>query len=189
MSNAGRYGVNIGMGAASGAAAGTAAFPGIGTAIGGALGALGGGLSTLFQTSEEAKDKEKARQAYLQKQQENAGDDWERRYAAITGISNDPMYMAMSYKPYDAEKANADFDAAMPDDPPPNIGGLVSSLGQLGSTVGAASRQSAMQDQLGVAQINATKNPWQAFAGDPEDPMQKLLDQQRQAAWNRTGGW
>lgn len=51
------------------------------------------------------------------------------------------------------------------------------------------SRQSALADKLGTAQIQSSGNPWTAYADDPIDPMQELLERSRQAAWRRTGGW
>ena len=203
--SAGRYGVAIGTGAASGASIGAFGGP-IGAAIGAGLGGLAGGISTLLSSSDEAKERKrqldeynaqraKALEAYQQQQQQSSEDDWERRYASLTGISNDPMYIAQSYDPYDPKKAEADFnlragpEPTFPDEPTPNYGALAQSLGSLGSTVGGLSRQADMSDRLGTAQINSSKNPWTAYADDPIDPMQELLERAREAAQRRTGGW
>lgn len=187
--SAGRYGVSIGTGAAGGAGAGAAFGGPIGAVVGGGIGALGGALSTLLSSSDEAKQRQKALEAYKQQQLEASQNDWDRRWAAMTGISNNPAYLGLSYRPYDPQKAESDFNAHTPDEPTPNYGALVQSLGSLGGTVGALGRQSDLQDKLGLAQINATKNPWQADASTTDPGLEKLLEQARQAAWNRTGGW
>lgn len=158
MPSAGQWGVGIGTGALTGAGAGAFLGP-IGAGVGGALGAGAGFLSTLLSASDEAKEKKRqldaynaqqaqALEAYKRDQQKSAEDDWAQRYAAITGIGNDPMYIATHAKSYDPVQATADFNAhagappTFPDDPTPNYAGLISSAGQLGSTLGAASRQS-----------------------------------------------
>lgn len=183
--SAGRYGVSIGTGAAGGAGAGAAFGGPIGAVVGGGIGALGGALSTLLSSSDEAKQRKKALEAYKQQQLEAAQNDWDRRWVALTGGSE----LDLPLKPYDPNKAEADFNAHTPDEPTPNYGALVQSLGSLGGTVGALGRQSDLQDKLGLAQINATRNPWQADASTTDPGLEKLLEQARQAAWNRTGGW
>jgi hypothetical protein len=203
--SAGQYGVNIGKGALSGAAAGSFAGP-WGAAIGGVLGAAGGGISTLLTSSDEAKERKKqldayneqraqALQTYEHDQQQKYYDEWEQRYAQRTGANQDPMYVATHHKSYDPAQAEADFNAhagaapTFPDEPTPDFGGLLMSAGSLGTTVGTLNRQSALEDKLGAAQIQSSGNPWVAYAGESDDPMQQIVERARQAAWQRTGGW
>jgi len=204
--SAGRYGVNIGKGAAGGAVAGTSILPGWGTAIGAGVGAIAGGLSTLLQSSDEAKQKKKALEAYQrqreaewsaqQAQQIRASqDDYRRRMEAlIPGLAQDPMYIAQSYKPYqpqgyDPSQAEADFNAQMPDEPTPDYGGLVQSLGSLGSTVGTMSRQADAAERLGAAKIASSGNPWENYADSSDDPLEKILEEARRRSPGVTGAW
>lgn len=212
MANAGTYAVNIGTGAAGGAGIGTTILPGVGTAIGAGLGALAGGLQTLLSSSDEAKQRKKAKEEYERQraealrryteQQRNQNyDQWEHRNNALVGMftgknpEQDPMYIATHHDTFSPEQAEAEFNdragdaPTFPDDPPPNYGALIQSVGQLGGTLGTVARADALGDKLDLAKINSSGNPWQAYAEDPTDPLQQLLEQSRQAAWKRTGGW
>jgi hypothetical protein len=162
MPNAGQYGVNIGQGAASGAGLG-ASFGPWGAVIGGGVGALGGALSTLLSSSDEAKQRKKALEAYRQQTREQR-----------------EKYIAQSYEPYNVESfpslaaEEEDFNARMPVEQAPNYGQLAQSAMSLGSTVGGLSRQSAAQSKLDEL-IQSRKNgaaqaqgmPWGGYASDP----------------------
>jgi hypothetical protein len=203
--SAGRYGVNIGTAAASGAATGAFAGP-WGAAIGGVVGGGIGAISTLLQSSDEAKQKKKALEAYQrqreaewsaqQAQQIRASqDDYRRRMEAlIPGLAQDPMYIAQSYKPYqpqgyDPSQAEAAFNAQMPDEPTPNYGALAQSLGSLGSTVGGLSRQADAAERLGAAKIASSGNPWENYADSSDDPLEKIIEEARRRSPGVTGAW
>jgi hypothetical protein len=203
--SAGRYAVGIGTGAASGAGLGAFGGP-PGAIIGGVIGGGLGALQTLLSSSDEAKERKKqldayneqraqALQTYQHDQEQKYYDEWEQRYAQRTGANHDPMYVATHHKSYDPAQAEAEFNAhagsapTFPDEPAPNYAALAQSLGSLGSTVGTLNRQSALEDKLGAAQIQSSGNPWIAYAGESDDPMQQIVERARQAAWQRTGGW
>lgn len=184
--SAGKYAVNIGKGALTGAAVGSVLGP-YGAGIGAGIGAIGGGISTLLSSSDEAKERERQKKLYLQQMQERADDDYEKRFAAITGISGDPMYIAMGHDPYDPQKASADFDAGMPDEPTPDYGGLAQSAGQLGSVVGSMSRVSDLaqrsEDARNLALQGASGNAWAPYAqADQSKELEELLERARRAS-------
>lgn len=210
MASAGRVGVGIGTGAAGGAMTG-ASFGPWGAVIGGGIGAIGGAVSSLLSSSDEAKERKRAmdeyqrqrdqaRNRYIEQERNRIYDEWERRYAARTGLSQDPMYLATHHDTFDPAQAAADFEArageapTLPAEPAPNYGALVQSLGSLGATVGGLSRQadaqSRLDDLIQSRRIAATGNPWQSFADTQQgDDLEKLLEKARADAWNRTGGW
>jgi hypothetical protein len=182
MANAGRYGVGIGTGAASGAMAG-ASFGPWGAVIGGGLGAIGGGLSTLLSSSDEAKQRRKALEAYRQQTREQreqyeqqrleaSQNDWDRRFASLTGADKLPGYAGFSYEPYKVEPfpslaaEEEAFNAHMPIEPAPNYGALAQSAMSLGSTVGGLARQDAAQQKLDEL-IQSRKNQYWAQQGLP----------------------
>lgn len=209
--NGGRLAVGIGTGAAGGATTG-AMFGPWGAAIGGVIGGGAGALSELLSSSDEAKQKKKALEAYRQQTRkqraeyeqqrlEQSEDDWERRMVALTpGLANDPMYIAQSYeqyqpKPFPSLAAEEEaFNAGMPAEQSPNYAQLVGSLGSLGSTVGGLARQGDAQTRLDELiqsrKIGQTGNPWQGYADtQQDDTLEKLLEKARGDAWDRTGGW
>jgi hypothetical protein len=203
--SAGRYAVGIGTGAASGAGLGAFGGP-VGAAIGGVVGGGLGALQTLLSSSDEAKERKKqldayneqraqALQTYEHDQEQKYYDEWEQRYAQRTGANQDPMYVATPSQVVRSSAGRGGLQRArrrssdVPDEPTPNYAALAQSLGSLGSTVGTLNRQSALEDKLGAAQIQSSGNPWIAYAGESDDPMQQIVERARQAAWQRTGGW
>lgn len=81
VSKAGRYGINIGTGAASGAALGTSILPGWGTAIGGVLGAGAGAISAAVQNGDEDDERDKLKEQQAQ----------ELRHAQIMFLRNQAL--------------------------------------------------------------------------------------------------
>lgn len=165
--SAGRVGVGIGTGAAGGAAAGMVFGP-IGAAIGGGIGAIGGLISGLSSSSEEAKQRKNIRNQRIEQAKKAAQDDYEARFAALTGLNNDPMYVAMGYEPFDPQKAEREAqeytDLAAPE-APPDYGSLIGSLGSLGSSIGQQVRADDLSNQV-VRMGQQRGNPWAAYAGN-----------------------
>jgi len=158
-------GARIGMGAASGAATGAAigsAFTPVGTAIGGVLGAVGGGLAGLLSASDEAKERRKAEAAMRQQAEEAAQRDWEQRVAAISGLSSNPLYMAMSYEPYDPKKTDEEIkrqmDARYPEqgiDYGALFGNIGTAAGAVGKNMQADARFEHLQDMQKIGEYEA----------------------------------
>jgi len=196
MANAGNYAIGIGGGAASGAGIGSLFGP-IGAGIGAGLGAGVGALSTLLSSSDDAKKRRLAKEQLMEQERQRLEKESEQRYAAITGINRDPMFQVLSAERWDPAKASKQADdylaGAMPEQQP-NYGALVQSLGSLGSTVGGLARADQLanlrnqSNQLG--NIRATGNPWANYAlGDQSDALDELLNDARDKAWAKTGGW
>lgn len=165
---------NVGIGALTGAAGGAATgsiFGPVGAVIGGGIGAIGGLISGLSGESESAKQRQAIRNQRIEQAKKQAEEDYWQRFAAISGISGDPMYLAMSYKPFDEQQVNRDTDlyleGAMPEQGP-NYGALFSSLGSLGATIGQGVRADALEQQRKnapiIAQQQAYGNPWANYA-------------------------
>lgn len=165
---------NVGIGALTGAAGGAATgsiFGPVGAVIGGGIGAIGGLISGLLGESEQAKQRQAIRNQRIEQAKKAAEEDYWQRFAAISGLNNDPMYVAMSYKPFDQAEVERNTDlyleGAMPEQPP-NYGALFSALGSLGGTIGQQVRadQLAQQRQNApiIQQQRAFGNPWAEYA-------------------------
>lgn len=161
---------NVGIGALTGAAGGAATgsvFGPVGAIVGGGIGAIGGLIAGLSGESEAAKQRKAIRNARMEQAKKAAEDDYWARFAAISGITSDPMYMAMSYQPYDEAKVNRETDlyleGAMPEQPP-NYGALFQALGSLGSTIGQGVRADQLADQRIIGQQQRMGNPWASYA-------------------------
>lgn len=152
--------------AAGGAATG-AAFGPVGAVIGGGVGLLGGLISGLMGASDEAKQRKAVRNERIEQAKRAAQEDWQARFAAINGLNSDPMYMALSYKPFDPKEAEREAqrytDLAMPEQPA-NYGALIGSLGQAAGAVGGLVRADQLAERALAMQQQNTGNPWVGYA-------------------------
>jgi len=165
VASAGRIGVGIGTGAASGAAIGSAVGP-WGTAIGGVVGGIGGAIGSILSASDEAKQRNNARQLLEEQAREASQREWEQRVAAISGLSGNPLYHAMSYEPYDPNDPDSATNQAISrqiestyPEYQPDYGQLIGSIAGAAGTVG----KNAIAQKWGQPGP-ADTNPWAAYA-------------------------